>query len=271
MDNNFYERGEYRRRSASAKAKDSEKRKNTLSKITLLHLALALVVTGILFLACRGDGGFSKGIKEFYASTVGGRDMAASELLEVFKKAAQFTFAPTTSWDPEVTAQKNEEKTSENSGSEEESASALGETEEQTGEKAVFSPVCLTVSPVRPVNGGTVTSGFGYRVSPITGEYSLHKGVDIAAEEGSRVLAAYGGTVTEAGYNSVSGNYLIIKHSESLFTTYNHCKILLAAKGEKVKAGSIVALVGDTGYATGPHLHFEINLNGSYINPGWVL
>ena len=118
---------------------------------------------------------------------------------------------------------------------------------------------------------GTITSPFAYRVHPITGKYTMHGGVDIAAEQGSEIRAALAGAVRSAKSDSSSGNYLIIDHNESLATMYAHCQQLLVEEGQTVEKGQVIALVGSTGMSTGPHLHFEVRLNGNKLNPEWIL
>lgn len=113
----------------------------------------------------------------------------------------------------------------------------------------------------------TVTSDFGYRNHPSTGRYHFHSGIDIAAPTGSSILAATGGVVTNAGWNSSMGNYVMISHGNGLVTIYMHASVLCVSAGQTVSAGQQIALVGSTGDSTGPHLHFSVRLNGSYVNP----
>lgn len=244
MDNNF---DEYKREPRTRKT--DGKSKNIMAKVIAVQLAMSLIVSGLLFMVCRNDSELSQGIKSFY-SGICEKDMAVSEILDVFKNITKSVFAPKI----------EEEKT------------ASGETNTtKTGEKASFSPVFLTVNFQNPIESDNITSHFGYRVSPITDKYSLHTGLDIAAPKSTDIFSAYGGTVVKADYNEINGNYIVIEHSDTLKTTYNHCSKLLVSEGEKVNKGERIALVGATGYATGNHLHFEVILNGKYINPLWVL
>lgn len=118
---------------------------------------------------------------------------------------------------------------------------------------------------------GRISSEYGYRNHPITGKYSLHNGLDIAADSGTEILSAYDGVVKSAGYSSSYGYYLIITHSDNLETLYAHCSKLMAEEGDIVKKGDPVALVGSTGRSTGPHLHFEVRVNSYRIDPEWLL
>ena len=91
--------------------------------------------------------------------------------------------------------------------------------------------------------------------------------IDIGADSGTDILAAAGGTVTFSGQMSGYGNYIIIDHGNGIETAYGHCSKLLAEKGENVRRGDKIALVGSTGNSTGPHLHFEIKINGEFVDP----
>ena len=110
---------------------------------------------------------------------------------------------------------------------------------------------------------GTITSPQGYRTDPITGETSYHSGTDIAVPEGTPILAAADGTVTVANaldsWGGSYGYYVKLDHGDGLTTLYAHCSSICVTAGQQVKAGEVIAYVGQTGRATGPHLHFEIH------------
>ncbi|MFD3936663.1 peptidoglycan DD-metalloendopeptidase family protein [Streptomyces sp. NPDC058611] len=120
-----------------------------------------------------------------------------------------------------------------------------------------------------------VTSPYGMRVHPVTGVHKLHTGMDFGVGEGNPVLAAKEGTVTFAGWNTGYGNRVIISHGTvggaQISTTYNHMSALNVGVGAQVGVGTVVGLVGSTGYSTGAHLHFEVQQNGQYVNPApWI-
>lgn len=117
-----------------------------------------------------------------------------------------------------------------------------------------------------PANG-PVTSGFGYRTHPIFGDTRLHAGIDIGASYGSPVWAADDGTVTYAGTMSGYGNVIVVDHGGGLATTYNHLSAFSVSSGMHVSRGRQVGNVGCTGYCTGPHLHFEVRINGTPVDP----
>ncbi len=134
----------------------------------------------------------------------------------------------------------------------------------------VFNEIRQTVSPnsfLIPLKSYTVTSRFGERTDPISNTPSTHNGIDLAAEYGDEIVASLTGTVEAAEYNASYGNYVKIRHSAALYTVYAHCSSLKVNKGDKVKAGQVIALVGSTGRSTGPHLHFEVLLNDNKVNP----
>lgn len=114
-----------------------------------------------------------------------------------------------------------------------------------------------------------ITSPFGYRTHPTTGVYKLHSGCDISSSgiRGASIYAAKGGTVMKAGYNRGYGNYVLINHGDGYATLYGHADTLLVSAGQVVNKGDVIGYVGNTGYSTGPHLHFEVMKNGEYTNP----
>lgn len=112
-----------------------------------------------------------------------------------------------------------------------------------------------------------VTSGFAYRNNPKTGIFELHRGIDIPAPTGCKIVAAADGRVVAAGYSGSYGNRIKIKHGGSLTTLYAHCSCLLVRSGQWVKRGEIIARCGSTGRSTGPHLHFEVQINDIPRNP----
>lgn len=117
-----------------------------------------------------------------------------------------------------------------------------------------------------PVSG-RFSSGYGYRVHPISGVRKMHTGQDIAAPYGTRIRAAGPGVVISTGWRGGYGNTVIIDHGGGVSTLYGHCSRVFAKSGQKVSAGTPIAAVGSTGYSTGPHLHFEVRVNGRPVNP----
>jgi murein DD-endopeptidase MepM/ murein hydrolase activator NlpD len=113
----------------------------------------------------------------------------------------------------------------------------------------------------------TITSKFGNRKHPILRRYSMHTGIDIGGKSGESILAANHGTVILAGWQDAYGNTVVIDHGGGITTLYAHCSKILVRKGDEVKAGHVIAKVGSTGWSTGPHLHFEVRVDGEPKNP----
>lgn len=112
-----------------------------------------------------------------------------------------------------------------------------------------------------------ISDDYGNRMHPTLGVQQFHNGVDMAAPSGSPILAAYDGEVVAAAYSSTMGNYVMIDHGDGLYTIYMHASSLGVSKGQMVARGEQIAAVGSTGRSTGPHLHFGVRLNGSYVSP----
>ncbi|MEW6720391.1 MAG: peptidoglycan DD-metalloendopeptidase family protein [Thermodesulfobacteriota bacterium] len=119
--------------------------------------------------------------------------------------------------------------------------------------------------PIR--DGGRVSSPFGYRKDPFTGETRFHHGVDIAAPEGTAVYPARGGEVTFSGHQNGYGNVVVIDHGNGFVTKYAHNRANRVAAGDRVDPETVIAEVGSSGRSTGPHLHFEVQYEGKKVPP----
>lgn len=112
-----------------------------------------------------------------------------------------------------------------------------------------------------------ISSSYGYRWHPVSGEWKYHYGIDLAAYTGTPIYAVLDGVVTVAKYSETAGNYVVIDHGNGLKTEYMHASVLNVSVGQVVSAGQLLAEVGSTGRSTGPHLHFGVKLNGEYVDP----
>lgn len=126
--------------------------------------------------------------------------------------------------------------------------------------------VSIPFDYVTPVHGA-LTSDFGYRDHPIDGEYKFHYGVDIAVPMRTAVGCFSDGKVVFAGWGDINGNYIKVEHSDGFTTLYAHLDEILVATGDKVQKGDTIAMSGQTGEASGPHLHFQIYTGDKLINP----
>ena len=142
----------------------------------------------------------------------------------------------------------------------EESLSELEKLLQSKKEVLIHTP---SVWPVM----GWVTSGFGFRTNPFTGLTQMHEGLDISNRVGTPVIAVADGIVSDSGNDWAHGRIVVISHGFGLVTRYSHLSKVLVRVGQKVKRGDNIAEVGVTGKTTGPHLHYEIRLNGVPVNP----
>jgi murein DD-endopeptidase MepM/ murein hydrolase activator NlpD len=125
----------------------------------------------------------------------------------------------------------------------------------------------LAATPSLRPTVGWISSNFGYRVSPFTGRREFHRGLDIATRKGTPIIAPADGVITYAAKKWLIGNMITIDHGHGMLTRYGHIYKIIKKKGERVKRGEVIALVGNTGRSTGPHLHYEVRLNGVPVNP----
>jgi murein DD-endopeptidase MepM/ murein hydrolase activator NlpD len=130
--------------------------------------------------------------------------------------------------------------------------------------------VRTTVPSIWPVRG-QITAGFGQRMDPFSGEGAFHSGVDISVPFGTKVEASADGIVLEAGPESGYGNQVLIDHGYGLTSKYGHLSKIFVVVGQDVKRGQVIGAVGMTGKATGPHLHYEVHVHDTPVNPAKYL
>jgi murein DD-endopeptidase MepM/ murein hydrolase activator NlpD len=128
-----------------------------------------------------------------------------------------------------------------------------------------------TIPTTMPVEMGYYSSNYGYRVDPITGRSTFHTGVDLIAPPGTPVMAAAGGVVSTVAYVAEYGNIVDVDHDNGLTSRYAHLSKSIVRVGDVVMKGQKIALVGNTGRTTGPHLHFEVREKGIPLNPNKFL
>ena len=121
---------------------------------------------------------------------------------------------------------------------------------------------------IYPVRGARLSSGFGWRLDPFgSGVRQIHRGIDLSAPQGTPVVAAMEGRVSDVGFDRTYGNYVIITHPDNFQTLYAHLHTVSVRKDERVAQGARIGTVGNTGHSTGPHLHFGVYRNGRDVNP----
>lgn len=120
---------------------------------------------------------------------------------------------------------------------------------------------------MRPVSGGYISCPYGPRTHPVTHVKGYHTGVDIAVPSGTPIYASHDGVVGTAQWNSAYGNMVILNYGNGIQALYGHSSRYIVSTGQSVKKGQVIAYVGSTGLSTGPHLHYEIRINGGHVNP----
>ena len=265
-----------------AKHKQGEKQDDRFLAMVCFQMALCILAAAVFFAACRGEQGerdfavyktaqllcgqqserlvdweslrgqdWLQKIKDFWQG-------GATELLERLQKLISSQLVPPEELPPETIG--------ESGAGGPLPAYSLSADGLPAAEGTTLAPYFLTASMWSPVSG-LVTSRFGWRSHPVSGQDDFHTGVDIAAAQGTPILAALPGVVEQTGYSESYGNFVVLRHSDNLRTTYNHCSEILAREGEQLARGDRIALVGSTGISTGPHLHFEVEVKGLKAGP----
>ncbi|MBQ8868595.1 MAG: M23 family metallopeptidase [Oscillospiraceae bacterium] len=227
----------------------------------------ALVVLSCLVLRYAAPKAYAS-IKTAYNNAVKTDDITFEDIKTFFSGLGNFVFSDEKQTNSSVSSNIPQN----------ESSSSIAQSEGAGGSDVKAIPITVTTSAYiitsqisSPVTSGTVTSGFGWRVHPIFKTEGFHTGIDIASKLGTPITSAFSGVVYEVGQSEAYGNYVIMKHSDTLFTFYGHCDSIKVEKSMVIRAGEIIAYMGSTGYSTGPHLHFEIRINGKSVDPAYVL
>lgn len=286
---------------------EAQKPKEKLSPVTVIQIVLCVLLSAFFGVFGSGETEFALSLKKDFSSLLSLESIKSDSagLSAVFRdfltKPVQLfpAFSPPES-ETEAASQKSEGNTAEESEAAAESETAK-ETEtdleeagqgsakqRESAEETLLPPAngsssqqsaflslgrrnsadpSFSGSVESPVNSTRYTSLFGDRVNPITGEEGFHTGLDIAAGEGTKIRAADTGRVIKTGEDSRSGKYIFLSHSDGYETFYCHCSEISAPEGANIRRGETIALVGSTGWSTGPHLHFEIHKNGKRLDP----
>ena len=130
-----------------------------------------------------------------------------------------------------------------------------------------FRPTTVSIPSRNPLESAALTSGYGMRIHPVLGGRRAHKGVDLAQPTGTPVYATADGVISKAEWFSSYGLYISMEHGGNIQTRYGHLSRLNVAAGQQVRKGDLIGYVGSTGRSTGPHLHYEVRINGLAVNP----
>jgi murein DD-endopeptidase MepM/ murein hydrolase activator NlpD len=147
------------------------------------------------------------------------------------------------------------------------SGPTAGDAEVTTAYSSPIPQRGISVPSRMPLEGASLTSGYGMRTHPVMGGRRKHDGVDLAAPTGTPVYATADGIVSRADWYSSYGLYISLEHGASMQTRYAHLSRLAVAAGDSVKKGELIGYVGSTGRSTGPHLHYEVRVEGLAVNP----
>ena len=242
--------------------------------IAVQFIACAFLIV-LLSLVCKlSPDGFNN-IKTKYDGIMA-KDLSVSEIWSSVKEVASYVMKPVdinSVQETNVNTAENfededkEEPTTQNTEEEKTEEPKKEEDNKEVGKVAAVMSLFSDDSDISVPIKGRITSRFGYRTDPISGENALHSGIDIATAEGTSVRAAWDGIVTETGKDEKKGNYVWMVHKNGNETLYCHCSKILVEKGAVIRAGEAIALSGSTGYSTGPHLHFCIRENGKMVDP----
>lgn len=253
---------------------ETEKKSATLQSVIAAQLVLCLLLSGIIFAVYKTSEMRFESLKQAYFALLS-RDMEKEELQATFRRVSDFVFKPPSLAETENATENTTEtpvtQLTETDTPTEAYDGAGGEDLLYADEITSFSPFTVTGKFTVPVQYKRVTSNFGYRENPVTEKFGFHSGIDLAAPEGTPIYAAYAGTVAETGCSEARGNYIVLNHGNGVRTVYCHCSAVFAQTGANLKSGEVIAAVGATGQATGPHLHFEIWLGDTRCNPAWIL
>ena len=249
-------------------------KKDYLSKALLLQFLVCLILFGLVFALKSSNSKFFSELENTFSKKLE-ENLSIEEAQSVFANLAETKPENTTEKNTETDVNTTEEETvfvpfEEPSLSAEIIASGGKDTkvssDDDIPKNVSVDNYKLSQQMVLPLKGKT-TSEFGVRTHPISGDLRFHAGIDIAAEKGTNIYSAFDGEIIEADYDKWNGNFIKIKHDNDIMTVYCHCEKLNVKKGQKIRAGEVIATVGSTGSSTGPHLHFELRIDNISYNP----
>ena len=256
-----------------AKARQSKEKKDYFTIVMIVQSAVCAVLVVLMLLSARADGKFAKIMKNGYLEFMS-TDFTGEDFEDAFRSFRDYVAVFLDENESEAVAVFNEtEEISETLTQEELPTGGidLEFSSLETLEGICFEDVDTGIEMSVPLEEYVITSSFGYRFSPLSGETGVHTGLDMAADYGQSVYAAADGIIVDSAWDNSYGNYVKIQHKNNTVTIYAHCSSLCVDEGEKISAGDRIARVGSTGASTGNHLHFEIRKDNIRINPEYEL
>ncbi len=239
---------------------DKNKKQDYLTKTLILQFISCILIFGFIFAINYFETPAFSLFKEKLLSELN-KNISTEEVVETFKKIEEFAD------DEFVLTDFSEDLFS---------AEVLGEggEDEKISSKNInysSEEYKLNYRIFKPVINAKISSEFGERIHPISGELGVHKGIDLALKQGEPIYAIYNGKIVEASYDQWNGNFIKIKHDNDIMSVYCHCEKLFVKKGDIIRGGEKIATVGSTGQSTGPHLHFELRIKDVSYNPEYAL
>lgn len=234
-------------------------KKDSFFGVLVVQTVVAVVLIGVMLYSFFNSGSFYKTMIDGFEEHMS-EEVSAEDIREAFMKMNEYVdvFA-------ENSADEDVSQTYPAGGND------IVFTSLDALEGICFEKIETGVKMQIPLDDYTVSSEFGYRIGPITGEPGIHTGLDLAADYGTDIKAAADGEVVDASWDNSYGNYIKIMHDNNTVSIYAHCSSLCAEEGDKVETGDIIARVGSTGDSTGNHLHFEIRKDNIRINPSFYV
>lgn len=250
-----------------------KEKKDFFTIVMIVQSLVCAILVVLMLLSARSDGKFAQIMKNGYLEFMI-TDFTGEDFEDAFRSFREYVAVFLEENESETVAVFNEsEETSEIQTQEELPTGGidLEFSSLETLEGISFCDVDTGIEMSLPLEEYVITSPFGYRFSPLSGETGVHTGLDMAADYGQSVYAVADGIVVDSAWDNSYGNYVKIQHENNTVTIYAHCSSLCVDEGEKVLAGDRIARVGSTGASTGNHLHFEIRKDNIRINPGYEL
>ena len=231
---------------------EEDGKKDFFTVIMIVQIALCIILIAVMILSFSGSGKFLETILESYNA------LMDDDFTEDDAKAA---FSEIISVVTVENKNQNELNLKAAGGKDIEFSSL------ETLEGVSFENIDTDFSMELPLKDFVVSSDFGYRYNPVTGEPGIHTGIDMAADYGVSIYAAADGVVADADWDNSYGKYVKLLHKDNTISIYAHCSSLCVSEGETVSAGEKIAEVGSTGASTGNHLHFEVRKDNIRVNP----
>ena len=231
---------------------EEDGKKDFFTVIMIVQITLCIILIAVMILSFSGSGKFLETILESYNA------LMDDDFTEDDAKAA---FSEIISVVTVENKNQNELNLKAAGGKDIEFSSL------ETLEGVSFENIDTDFSMELPLKDFVVSSDFGYRYNPVTGEPGIHTGIDMAADYGVSIYAAADGVVADADWDNSYGKYVKLLHKDNTISIYAHCSSLCVSEGETVSAGEKIAEVGSTGASTGNHLHFEVRKDNIRVNP----